>query len=322
MTRIPSEIRRPVSSSGGISNAIDRGLAIGCESLQVFTHNPRTWAPINHKDEEIRRLPCQVSGAGMGPLVSHGLYLINLGAPTRSNRPASGKPPQDTQLLRSSQESLRQHLAIGEALWARRRGAARGLVQGHDVRRGGRPDRLGHRCGVRRGPRRVLRLPREHRRRGRHDRPDLRAAQGRVRRRRPSHPPGLLLDTQHLYASGYPVHEVDGIDRVLDEFDRVVGLEQLRCLHLNDSMTDFGANRDRHENIGDGQIGEDGFRRILGHPALQALRASSRCRAWRATAPTRRTWTASAACTGRAWSCGGRSPDRYEVGMRPSENGG
>ena len=67
------------------------------------------------------------------------------------------------------------------------------------------------------------------------------------------------------------MHEEGGIDRVLDEFDRVVGIAQLRCLHLNDSMTDLGSNRDRHENIGDGQIGEDGFRRILGHPALQGL---------------------------------------------------
>ncbi len=80
---------------------------------------------------------------------------------------------------------------------------------------------------------------------------------------------GFCLDTQHLYASGYPVHEEGGIDRVLDEFDSVVGIEPLRCLHLNDSKIDFGSNRDRHENIGDGEIGEDGFRRILGHPALQ-----------------------------------------------------
>jgi len=84
---------------------------------------------------------------------------------------------------------------------------------------------------------------------------------------------GFCLDTQHLFASGYPVHEDGGIDRVLDEFDHVVGLERLRCLHLNDSLTAFGSNRDRHANIGEGLIGEDGFRRILGHPALQGLPA-------------------------------------------------
>ena len=90
-----------VSSSGGISNAIDRGLAIGCESLQVFTHNPRTWAPINHKPEEIAGFREKAQAAGMGPLVSHGLYLINLGAPDRDQ--PTGPPGQagdeDAQLL-------------------------------------------------------------------------------------------------------------------------------------------------------------------------------------------------------------------------------
>jgi deoxyribonuclease IV len=58
---------------------------------------------------------------------------------------------------------------------------------------------------------------------------------------------------------------------VLDECDRVVGIAKLRCLHLNDSMTAFGSNRDRHENLGDGLIGADAFRHILGHPSVQGL---------------------------------------------------
>ena len=82
---------------------------------------------------------------------------------------------------------------------------------------------------------------------------------------------GFCLDSQHLFASGYPVHEPGGIDRVLEEFDLTVGIARLRCLHLNDSKTAFGSNRDRHENIGDGEIGEAGMRSILGAPALQGL---------------------------------------------------
>ena len=72
-----------VSSSGGISKAIGRGVDLGCESLQIFTHNPRTWRPIKHTDEEIAAFRAAAAAAGMGPLVSHGLYLINLGAPDR-----------------------------------------------------------------------------------------------------------------------------------------------------------------------------------------------------------------------------------------------
>ena len=82
---------------------------------------------------------------------------------------------------------------------------------------------------------------------------------------------GVCLDTQHLFASGYPIHEPGGIDAVLEDFDTTLGIDQLRCLHLNDSMTDFGSNRDRHENLGDGKIGADGMRSILGAPALQDL---------------------------------------------------
>ena len=262
-----------VSSSGGISNAVGRGLAIGCQSLQVFTHNPRTWAPINHKAEEIAAFREQSQAAGMGPLVSHGLYLINLGAPD-AEQPTGppGKPATKTRnFYRSSQESLRQHLAIGEALGLSgvvlHVGSSKGTTFDEAVGRIGTAiaaafDDVPGECCVylenTAGAGDTIGRTFEQ----------LKAVFDAV-----GHPTrlGFCLDTQHLYASGYPVHEVDGIDRVLDEFDRIVGLDQLRCLHLNDSMTDFGANRDRHENIGDGQIGEDGFRRILGHPALQSL---------------------------------------------------
>ena len=105
-----------VSSSGGISNAIGRGLAIGCESLQVFTHNPRTWAPIRHKPEEIAAFRAGWQEHGMGPLVSHGLYMINLGAPDREQ--PSGPPGKQVMrnFYRMSIESLVQHLTIGEQL--------------------------------------------------------------------------------------------------------------------------------------------------------------------------------------------------------------
>ena len=81
----------------------------------------------------------------------------------------------------------------------------------------------------------------------------------------------FCLDSQHLFASGYPIHEDGGIDRVLAEFDELLGMDRLRCLHLNDSKVGFASNRDRHENLGDGEIGEEGLRRFLGHPDLQSL---------------------------------------------------
>lgn len=264
-----------VSSSGGISNAIDRGVAIGCESLQVFTHNPRAWRAVNHPDEQIEKFREKAAAAGMRPLVSHGLYLINLGAPdvdVPSGPP--GKPATTMRnIYRASEESLRQHLAIGERLGLAgivlHVGSSVGSTLDEAIGRIGAAigqalDDAPGECDVflenTAGAGATIGRTFEQ----------LKAvydAVGQPKRL------GFCLDTQHLFASGYPVHEVGGIDRVLDEFDTLVGLEQLRCFHLNDSMTAFGSNRDRHANIGEGEIGDDGFRRILGHPAIQGLPA-------------------------------------------------
>jgi deoxyribonuclease-4 len=262
-----------VSASGGISNAIARGQAIGCESLQVFTHNPRTWKPINHSDAEIAAFRDGAAAAGMGPLVSHGLYLMNLGAPDRdlpSGPP--GKPATSIRnIYRLSVTSLIQHLEIGERLGlagvilhvgsfkgstldasieriaagiAEAFAAAPGACEVYLENTAGAGDTIGRTFAQLKAVWDGVGSP------------------GRL---------GVCLDTQHLFASGYPIHEPGGIDRVLDEFDQTLGIAQLRCLHLNDSMTELASNRDRHENLGDGRIGAEGMRRILGAPALQDL---------------------------------------------------
>lgn len=262
-----------VSSSGGISKAVGRGMDIGCDALQVFTHNPRTWRPINHKDDEVAAFRAGVAGNGLGPAVSHGLYLINLGAPDAEVPTGPpGKPATRTRnIYRSSIESLVQHLQIGERLGLQgvvlHVGAYKGSTEEEAIARigegiaealdaapgdccvflentAGAGSTIGRTFG------------------------QLRAVYDAV-----GEPTrlGFCLDTQHLFASGFPVHEEDGIDRVLAEFDAQVGIDRLRCFHLNDSKTPFGSNRDRHENLGDGLIGADGMRRILGCPDIQHL---------------------------------------------------
>lgn len=262
-----------VSSSGGISKAVGRGLDIGCDTIQVFTHNPRTWKPINHTDAEIAAFRAGVAEHDLGPLVSHGLYLINLGAPDAEvptgppNKPAT----RTRNIYRSSIESLVQHLQIGERLGLAgvvlHVGAYKGSSENEAIGRIGEgiaealaaaPGEccvfLENTAGAGTTIGRTF--------------DQLKAvydAVGEPRRL------AFCLDTQHLFASGFPVHEPDGIDRVLAEFDATVGLDNLRCFHLNDSKTPFGSNRDRHENLGDGEIGEDGMRRILGCPDIQHL---------------------------------------------------
>lgn len=262
-----------VSASGGISKAIGRAVAIGADALQTFTHNPRTWKPINHRDEEIAAFRAGAAEHGLHPLISHGLYLINLGAPdVEVPTGPPGKPATRTRnIYRSSVDSLVQHLEIGERLGLAgvvlHVGAWKGSNEQEAVARIGAGiaeafERAPGTCAVylenTAGAgttigRTFAQLKAVHHAVG---------APGRL---------GFCLDTQHLFASGFPVHEEGGIDRVLAEFDDLLGLDALRCLHLNDSKTAFASNRDRHENLGDGQIGADGFRRILGCPDIQHL---------------------------------------------------
>lgn len=262
-----------VSSSGGISKAVERGRALGCESLQVFTHNPRTWRPINHTDEEIAAFRAGIEEAGMGPVVSHGLYLINLGAPDRDVPTGPpGKPATKMRnIYRSSVESLQQHLTVGERLGLAgvvlHVGSSKGSSEDEAIERIGAGiaeafDACSGSCCVylenTAGAGDTIGRSFEQLRR-------VADAVGKPERL------AFCLDSQHLFASGYPVHEPGGMDRVLEEFDVVVGIDKLRCLHLNDSMVGFGSNRDRHANLGEGEIGEDGLRALLGSPALQGL---------------------------------------------------
>ncbi len=80
---------------------------------------------------------------------------------------------------------------------------------------------------------------------------------------------GVCLDTCHVYSAGYDI--VNRLDEVLEEFDRIIGLNRLKAIHLNDSMTPFGSHKDRHEKIGQGQIGLEAIARIIRHPALKHL---------------------------------------------------
>ena len=82
---------------------------------------------------------------------------------------------------------------------------------------------------------------------------------------------GVCLDTCHVWDAGYDIK--DDLDGVLDEFDRVIGLEHLKALHINDSLNTCGAHKDRHARIGEGQIGAEALVRVLEHPALQGLPA-------------------------------------------------
>ena len=248
-----------VKSSGGVWNAIDNGVQIGCEAVQFFAGSPRTWAPTMYKDEDAAKFREARAASPIRFVVIHTIYLINLASAKedfyeKSVTSLLGAVAAADQLgadaivthvgshqgagfdvgLARVQAALRRALSESEGSPVRillENTAGAGGTMGVDF------DELGA----------MIRAADEH--------PRL----------------GLCLDTAHVFEAGFDLRTAAGLDEALTRLDAACGLERLVMLHLNDSKTPFGSNRDRHENIGDGEIGRDGFRAIVNHPAFAAV---------------------------------------------------
>jgi deoxyribonuclease-4 len=249
-----------VSSSGGIHTAIDRIEAMGGDSVQVFTQSPRAWRPTNHKPETFERFKERRTEAGIGAVVCHALYLVNLASP-------------DDDLYRKSIDSLRNTIEVACAI------EADGVVFHIGSHLG-----AGFEAGIERvcaAMHELLELCTEPTWFLMENSAGAGATIGRsldelatLFERLDGHPRlGVCLDSCHLFVSGVDVTSREELDRLLDELDARIGLERLRALHVNDSQAPLGSNRDRHANIGEGLLGEElgafvGLPRFQGLPAL------------------------------------------------------
>jgi deoxyribonuclease-4 len=248
-----------VSSAGGIDTAIDRIEAIGGDCVQVFTQSPRMWRPTRHSPEAITRLKQRRAEAGVGGLVCHALYLCNLAAPDELIYERSTAALLTTFETAQSFEAdavifhVGSHLGAGLDVGLERvvaaleqvLAAARGdtwLLMENSAGAGGTIGRS------------IAELARLFDALGRH--PRL----------------GICLDTCHLYASGYDIRDPARLAELVAEVDETIGLDRLRALHVNDSATGLGSNRDRHANILEGELGEE-LGRFLAEPAFQSLSA-------------------------------------------------
>ena len=246
-----------VSTSGGIHTAIDRAEQIGAESVQIFTQSPRTWRPTNHDPANFERFKERRAEAGIDGVVCHALYLVNLATPDEEIYEKSVATLESTVDVACAIEADGVVFHVGSHLGA-------GFVAGleHVV-----PalERALERCSD------TTWLLIEN----------SAGTGGTVGRsvdelatmveRLDGHPRlGVCLDSCHLYASGVDVTDAAALDACIDEVDKRIGLERLRALHVNDSATPLGSNRDRHANLGEGEIGE-GMSVFLGHPKLQGL---------------------------------------------------
>jgi deoxyribonuclease IV len=248
-----------VSSSGGIHTAIDRAEDFGCDAVQVFTQSPRAWRPTNHKPESFERFKERRAEAGIGAVVCHALYLINLASP-------------DDELYRKSVDSLRNtievacaidadgvvfhvgsHLGAGfEAGLERAVGAMRELLDlCTDTTWLLVENSAGAGGTIGRSPDELVAI--------------YEALDGHPRL-------GICLDSCHLFVSGVDVTSRETLDGLVDDLDRRIGLDRLRALHVNDAAAPLGSNRDRHANVGEGLLGED-LGVFLSHPKFQGLPA-------------------------------------------------
>jgi deoxyribonuclease-4 len=248
-----------VSSSGGIDTAIDRIAAIGGDCVQVFTQSPRMWRMTQHQPETIDRFRAKRRDAGIGGVVCHALYLLNLAAPNEIVYEKSVRTLEATVDVACAIEAdavvfhVGSHLGAGfEAGLDRARAA---LVRILERCRGDTWLCIENSAGAGATMGRSL--------------AELELLVDALDR----HPRlGVCLDSCHLWASGYDVSDRSVVAELAAELDERIGLGRLRALHLNDSRDTLGSNRDRHANILEGLIGE-GLGAFLAEPAFQRLGA-------------------------------------------------
>lgn len=246
-----------VSTQGGVDRAPARGLEIGATAIQVFTKGPNQWREPRLSRATVNAFGAAFAASGLGAVVSHDSYLINLASPDSRLRRTS---------MRCFANELRRCRALGIP-WVvshpgnyiddRFKGLERN-ARAYAACLAAVPGGVGVLIEGTAGSGTVLGSTFEELR-------ALRDAMPAAARRRVA----FCLDTAHLHAAGYDVkHAIEG---VWEAFHREVGLGLLRCLHLNDSKAAAGSRLDRHEWIGEGRIGPDAFRRIMRDPALRGV---------------------------------------------------
>ncbi len=240
-----------MSVAGGVSKAVDRAVAHGCEALQIFAKNASQWRGKPLDPAEVRLFRRRIDETGIAPVVSHASYLINL---------ATTFPVLREQSIAAFIDELDRASALGLLGVVIHPGTCTAGSDDDALRL--IADAIRQAFAAR--PRRPTMVLLEHT-----------AGQGRTLGYRFEHlgtilehldgssRVGVCLDTCHLVASGYDIVSEAGYRTALADFDRLVGIDRLQVFHGNDSKKPCGSRVDRHEHIGQGCLGEELFRRIL-----------------------------------------------------------
>jgi deoxyribonuclease-4 len=248
-----------MSVAGGLPRAVERAVVHRCEALQIFAKNASQWRGRPIPREEVREFRARIRASGIGPVVSHASYLINLATTNRALRDQSLEAMGD-EIDRAEALGLMgvvlhpgcytagneadglALIAEGllELLRARRRGRTMILLEhtaGQGTSLGATFEQLAS----------IIAKMNDHRR------------------------VGVCLDTCHLLASGYDLCSPEGYATTFKQFGRLVGFDRLKAFHLNDSKKPLGSRVDRHEHIGQGFLGLEPFRRIVNDRRFRGL---------------------------------------------------
>lgn len=246
-----------VSPAGGLPKAIERGVERGCEAIQIFNQSPRMWKPTTYREEDIAAFREAMADSPIEAVLIHAVYLLNCAS-------------EDEEIRAKSLASLTHSLRVGHAIGATgvvlHPGSAKTGHVGEAIARAGKTikEALSDSEGC------ELHLENTAGAGGTLGRSfeELAAlidAAGAGKRL------GVCLDSCHLLASGYDIRTPERMGSVLRECSRKLGRGVVRSLHLNDSQTPLGSNRDRHANVGKGELGRKGCSAFLSAPSLQKL---------------------------------------------------
>jgi deoxyribonuclease-4 len=248
-----------VSTVGGIFTAIDRIESFGGDAVQLFTQSPRAWRPTNHDPAHFERFKERRAEAGVGAVLCHALYLVNLASPKPDVHEKSVASLLNTIDVACAIEADGVVFHVGSHLGA---GFEAGLERAVPALRQGLEgcsettwllieNSAGAGGTIGRSIEELCLLV------------EALDAHPRV---------GVCLDTCHLWVSGVDVTDRAVLDSTLAELDARIGLDRLRALHVNDTNEPLASNRDRHVNVGEGVLGEK-LTVFLGHQLLQDLPA-------------------------------------------------
>jgi deoxyribonuclease-4 len=246
------------SIAGGVSRSVERAVELNCNTMQIFSHSPRQWAQTVIPDEEAKRFSELRKKYDIDPVFIHTSYLINLAAKTDD-------------LLKRSTEFLSYELsnadnlgveyvvlhtgsASGENEEKARKRATRSIVKALGRGKFSAKLLLENTAGERGDITSMIRSLAEI--------IELCGCDGIG---------GICVDTCHAFAAGYDLGKKEGVDLILNEIDKYIGLESLKLIHLNDSKKRLGSGVDRHEHIGEGYIGIKGFKNILSDKRVRSV---------------------------------------------------